>query len=160
LPLVVLSLPEPSAALNHWRAAYRRRWGAETLEVGADQFSFVDITRQLGQGNCVAMLMDRPQGNGGVVLVDFPHGRVPFSTGPVWLSLLSGAPIVAATILATGSGKYELEALPPLRPQWRGADRTATVREFTLELASRFREPICKHPDQWYQFVPLSRLGS
>ena len=94
------------------------------------------------------------------VLVDFPHGRVPFSTGPVWLSLLTGAPLVAATIVATESGKYALEALPPLRPQWRGSDRAATVREFTLELASRFREPICKHPDQWYQFVPLSRLCS
>lgn len=160
LPLVVLSLPEPSAALNHWRAAYRRRWGAETLEVGVDQFSFVDITRQLAQGKCVAMLMDRPQGHGDVVMADFPHGRVPFSTGPVWLSLLSGAPIVAATILATESGGYALEALPPLRPRWRGTDRAATVREFTLELASRFREPLCNHPDQWYQFAPLSRLYS
>lgn len=160
LPLVVLSLPEPSAALNHWRAAYRQRWGAETLQVGVDQFSFVDITRQLAQGKCVAMLMDRPQGNGDVVMADFPHGRVPFSTGPVWLSLLSGAPLVAATILATESGGYALEALPPLRPRWRGPDRAAAVREFTLELASRFREPICNHPDQWYQFVPLSRLHS
>jgi KDO2-lipid IV(A) lauroyltransferase len=158
LPLVVLSLPEPSAALNCWRAAYRQRWGAETLEVGTDQFGFVDITRQLGEGKCVAMLMDRPQGNDDAVLVDFPHGRVPFSTGPVWLSLLTGAPLVAATIVATESGKYALEALPPLRPHWRGSDRAATVREFTLELASRFREPICKHPDQWYQFAPLSRL--
>ena len=158
LPLVVLSLPEPSAALNRWRAAFRQRWGAETLQVGVDQFSFVDITRQLGQGKCVAMLMDRPQGNGDVVMADFPHGRVPFSTGPVWLSLLSGAPLVAATILATESGGYALEALPPLRPRWRGPDRAATVRDYTLELASRFREPLCNHPDQWYQFAPLSRV--
>jgi lauroyl/myristoyl acyltransferase len=157
LPLVVLSLPEPSEALNRWRAAYRQQWGAETLQVGADQFSFVGITRQLSEGKCVAMLMDRPQGDGGTVLVDFPHGRVPFSTGPVWLSLLTGAPLIAATITANESGNYTLEALPPLRTQWHGPDRAATVREYTLELASRFREPICKHPDQWYQFVPLSR---
>ncbi len=160
LPLVVLSLPEPSVALNRWRAEYRQHWGAETLEVGTDQFSFVDIARQLGQGKCVAMLMDRPQGNGDIVLVDFPHGRVPFSTGPVWLSLLTGAPLVAVTILATESGKYALEALPPLHTRWHGPDRAATVLEFTLELANRFREPICNHPDQWYQFVPLSQLSS
>ena len=160
LPLVVLSLPEPSPALNQWRASYRQRWGAETLEVGVGQFSFVEIARQLAGGKCVAMLTDRPQGNGDAVLVDFPHGKVPFSTGPVWLSLLTGAPLVAATILATESGGYVLEALPPLRTQWRGPDRAATVREFTLELASCFREPLCNHPDQWYQFVPLSRLGS
>jgi lauroyl/myristoyl acyltransferase len=160
LPLVVLSLPEPSPALNQWRASYRQRWGAETLEVGVGQFSFVEIARKLAQGKCVAMLMDRPHGNGDVVLVDFPHGKVPFSTGPVWLSLLTGAPLIAATILATPSGGYSLESLPPIRPQWRGPDRAATVREFTLELASRFREPLCNHPDQWYQFVPLSRLCS
>jgi lauroyl/myristoyl acyltransferase len=160
LPLVVLSLPEPSAALNHWRGEYRRSWGAETLEIGKDQFSFVDISRQLAQGKCVAMLMDRPHGNGDVVFADFPHGRVPVSTGPVWLSLLKGAPLVAVTIVATESGNYALEALPPLRWQWRGPDRAATVREYTLELANRFREPLCNHPDQWYQFIPLSRLYS
>ena len=160
LPLVVLSLPEPSAALNRWRAAYRKGWGAETLEIGPDQFSFVDILRQLAQGKCVAMLMDRPHGNGDVVYADFPHGRVPFSTGPVWLSLLTGAPLIAVNMLATESGNYALEALPPLRWQWRGPDRAATVREYTLELASRFREPLCNHPDQWYQFIPLSRLYS
>jgi lauroyl/myristoyl acyltransferase len=160
LPLVVLSLPEPSAALNRWRAAYRQGWGAETLEVGTDQFSFVDISRQLAHGKCVAMLMDRPHSNGEMVFADFPHGRVPFSTGPVWLSLLTGAPLVAVKMLATESGNYALEALPPLRWQWHGPDRAATVREYTLELASRFREPLCNHPDQWYQFVPLSRLYS
>jgi KDO2-lipid IV(A) lauroyltransferase len=160
LPLVVLSLPEPSPALNQWRAAYRQRWGAETLEVGVSEFSFVEIARQLGNGKCVAMLMDRPHGNGDVVLVDFPHGQVPFSTGPVWLSLLTGAPIIPSTILATESGGYAMEALPPLRPKWRGADHAASVREVTLELAARFREALCNHPDQWYQFAPLSRLRS
>jgi len=160
LPLVVLSLPEPSPALSQWRAAYRQRWGAETLEVGVGEFSFVEIARQLGNGKCVAMLMDRPQGNGDTVLVDFPHGKVPFSTGPVWLSLLTGAPLIASTVLATESGRYALEALPPLRTKWCGRDRATTVSEYTLELASRFREPLCNHPDQWYQFAPLSRLCS
>jgi lauroyl/myristoyl acyltransferase len=160
LPLVVLSLPEPTPALNQWRAAYRQRWGAETLEVGVSEFSFVEIARQLGSGKCVAMLIDRPHGNGDVVLVDFPHGQVPFSTGPVWLSLLTGAPIIPSTILATESGRYAMEALPPFRPNCGGADRAATVRAVTLELAARFREPLCNHPDQWYQFAPLSRLHS
>ena len=160
LPIVVLSLPEPNPALNHWRAAYRQRWGAETLEVGTDQFGVVDITSQLAKGKCVAMLADRPHGNGDTVLVDFPHGQVPFSTGPVWLSLLTGAPLVPTTIIANASGNYQMEALPPLRTRWNGADRAETVREFTVELASRFREPICNHPDQWYQFGPLSRLRS
>ncbi len=158
LPLVVLSLPEPNEALNRWRADYRLRWGAETLQVGVDQFNFVDITRQLAQNKCVAMLMDRPRGPHDAVPVEFPHGRVPFSTGPAWLSLLTGAPLVPVIILATQSGSYALEALPPFRPQWRGADRTAEVRACTIEFAGRFRETLCNHPDQWYQFAPLARL--
>ena len=81
LPLVVLSLPEPSPALNQWRAAYRQRWGAETLEVGGGEFSFVAITRELARGKCVAMLVDRPHRGDDAILVDFPHGQVPFSTG-------------------------------------------------------------------------------
>jgi lauroyl/myristoyl acyltransferase len=160
LPLVVLSLPEPNPPLNRWRAAYRQRWGAETLEIGVDQFSFADIARQLAQGKCVAMLMDRPHGNGDVVWVDFPHGRLPFSTGPAWLSLLTGAPLVAVSILSTESGGYALEALPPLRPQQHNSDRAATARACTIELAGHFRGSLCSHPDQWYQFVPLSRLYS
>jgi lauroyl/myristoyl acyltransferase len=156
LPLVVLSRPEPSEALNQWRAAYRRRWNAETLEVGADEFAFVNITRQLAQGKYVAMLIDRPREGDDVVMVDLPHGHVPFSTGPVWLSLLTGAPLVPTIILATADGRYTVEAQPPLYLQWRGRDHAATIREFTVELATRFRETICAHPDQWYQFVPLS----
>jgi len=157
LPLVVLSLPEPDPALNEWRAAYRRQWGAETLEVGSGEFSFVAITRELAQGKCVAMLVDRPHRGDDAILVDFPHGRVPFSTGPAWLSLLSGAPLVPTTIVASANGKYTVEAQSPLYLESPGQDHAATVRQLTLEIADRFRETICRHPDQWYQFAPLSQ---
>jgi lauroyl/myristoyl acyltransferase len=155
LPLVVLSLPEPNPALNAWRAAYRHRWGAETLEVGRDQFVFVAIARELAAGKCVAMLVDRPHRGDDAILVDFPHGQVPFSTGPAWLSLLTGAPLVPVTVLATPDNKYTVDAQPPLYLQCRDGSQTAAVRESTVELAARFREIICQHPDQWYQFVPL-----
>src|SRR5205807_989730 len=101
---VVVSLPEPSPALSQWRAAYRKRWSADTLEVGENQFSFIEITRQLAQGKCVAMLVDRPVGPN-YVLVDFPNGKVAFSTGPVWLSLLSGSPLVAVTCVKLPTGR-------------------------------------------------------
>jgi KDO2-lipid IV(A) lauroyltransferase len=157
LPLVVLSLPEPDPDLNRWRAAYRQRWGAETLCVGTDEFSFVGIMRQLGQNKCVAMLVDRPHRPEDAVPVDFPHGPVPFSMGPAWLSLLTGAPVVPTTIVAAPSGNYIVEAQTPLYPQGRGPDRATAARELTIEIAGRFRRIICQHPDQWYQFVPLSQ---
>ena len=101
------------------------------------------------------MLMDRPYG-GNCVMVDFPNGQVSFSTGPVWLSLLAGSPIIVVTCVALPSGGYRLEAHPPIRPQWLPEGRDETVCHYTKQVAAIFRETICQHPDQWYQFVDLS----
>ncbi len=150
---IVLSAPEPSRALGAWRARFRARWGAETLEVGNDNFSFVEITRRLKQGRCVAMLMDRPYDENFIVV-----DNIPFSTGPVWLSLLSGAPIVAGTVTALPGGGYRVEAHAPIYTKWLPEGRNATVEHYTKEVAAIFRDAICKHPDQWYQFVDLSAL--
>jgi predicted RND superfamily exporter protein/lauroyl/myristoyl acyltransferase len=148
---IVLSAPEPSPALGAWRAKFRQRWGAETFEVGNDNFSFVEITRRLAKGRCVAMLIDRP---GGGNFVDL--GGIPFSTGPVWLSLLSGAPLIAVTVVARPEGGYRVQAHPPIWTKWLPAGRDETVRHYTKEVAGIFLNAICKHPDQWYQFVDLS----
>jgi len=155
-PTAILTLPEPSRALSEWRVAYRRRWGAETIEVGDGSLSSVEIVRHLKQGKAVAMLMDRPYGNH-FVQVDFPGGPVPFATGPVWLSLLSGSPVVPVTIVRQPGGGYRLEAHPPVRPHWLEAGRDETVEHYTRELGLIFREVICAYPDQWYQFASLSR---
>ncbi len=154
-PPLVVSLPEPSAALSRWRAAYRQRWGAETLEVGQDPFQFVEITRQLAKGRCVALLADRPYG-ANHVLVDFPNGRVPFSTGPAWLAVLSGSPLVAITTVRLPTGLHRVEAHPPIVPARLNKSREETIEHYTRELAVIFRKAICEYPDQWYQFVPLS----
>jgi len=42
---VVSTRTEPGPPLNRWRAAYRQRWGAETLEGCGGEFSFVAIAR-------------------------------------------------------------------------------------------------------------------
>ncbi len=152
---VIVTAPEPSEELGRWRAQFRARWGAETFEVATDNFSFVEITRRLAKGQCVAMLIDRPYGDNAVP-VEFPCGKVPFSTGPVWLSLLSGAPIVPVTVTARAAGGYRVEAHAPIRPQWLPEGRDETVRHYTREVGALFRKVICEHPEQWYQFVDLS----
>jgi len=128
LPLVVLSLPEPSAALNRWRAAYRQGWGAETLEVGREPISALWTSRaslhRVSVSRCLwidrmvmAMWYSRI----------FPHGRVPFSTGPVWLSLFTGAPLVAVKCWPTGSGQLCAGSIAApalaMRPAPTGRDR-------------------------------------
>jgi lauroyl/myristoyl acyltransferase len=91
------------------------------------------------------------------VPVPYPGGTVLFSTGPVWLSLLSGSPVVPVTIVTGRDGDYRVEALAPIRPRWMNEGRDVTIEHFTRELGAQFQQAICKHPDQWFQFVPLSR---
>lgn len=154
--MTVLTLPEPSRELSAWRAAYRKRWGADTIEVGTGYFSSVEVVRELKRGKCVAMLADRPYDDHAVP-VPYPGGTVLFSTGPVWLSLLSGSPVVPVTIVTGRDGDYRVEALAPIRPRWMNEGRDVTIEHFTRELGAQFQQAICKHPDQWFQFVPLSR---
>lgn len=156
-PITALTLPEPTPELTGWRAAFRKRWGVETVVVGGDAFSAVEITRRLREGGMVALLCDRPF-DSNTVLVDLPHGRIPFSTSPVLLSLLSGAPIVAVSITRQADGKFAIHADPPMFPEWLPAGREATLAHFTTRLAKDHLVPMFqKHPDQWLHFSPLEK---
>lgn len=156
-PITALTLPEPSTGLTDWRAGFRKRWGVDTVVVGGDAFSAVEITRLLRDGKMVALLCDRPF-DSNAVLVGLPHGRIPFSTSPVLLSLLSGAPIVAVSITRQRNGKFALHAEPPMIPRWLPEGREATLAHFTQQLARNHLIPMFeKNPDQWLHFSRLEK---
>jgi KDO2-lipid IV(A) lauroyltransferase len=156
-PITALTLPEPTPELTEWRAQFRRRWGVETVVVGADAFSAVEITRRLREGAMVALLCDRPF-DANVAEVDLPHGRIPFSTSPVLLSLLSGAPIVAVSITRQADGKFEIRAEPPMFPEWLPEGREATLAHFTTRLAKDHLVPLFqRRPEQWLHFSKLQK---
>lgn len=156
-PITALTLPEPSTSLTGWRAGFRKRWGVDTVVVGDDAFSAVEITRLLRDGQMVALLCDRPF-DSNAVLVELPHGRIPFSTSPVLLSLLSGAPIVAVSITRQRDGKFALHAEPPMIPQWLPESRQATLEHFTRQLARNHLIPMFeKNPEQWLHFSRLEK---
>jgi KDO2-lipid IV(A) lauroyltransferase len=156
-PIATLTLPEPSSALTRWRAGFRKRWGVETIVVGNDPFSAVEITRLLRSGAMVALLADRPF-DGHSVSVDLPHGRIPFSTSPVLLSLLSGSPIIAVGIWRQADGKFCMEASPAFVPKWLPEGREATLAHFTKRLANEYLVPIfSKAPEQWHHYSRLAQ---
>jgi KDO2-lipid IV(A) lauroyltransferase len=156
-PITALTLPEPTSALTEWRAGFRKRWGVETVVVGGDAFSAVEITRRLREGAMVALLCDRPF-DSNTVTFDLPHGRIPFSTSPVLLSLLSGAPIVAVSITRQADGKFAIHAEPPMFPQWLAEGREATLAHFTTQMAQEHLVPMFqKNPDQWLHFSRLEK---
>ena len=105
----------------------------------------------------ISLLSDRPF-DSNTVDVDLPHGRIPFSTAPVLLSLLSGAPIIAAGIWRQPNGQFTIEASAPLRPEWLPEGREATLAHFTTRLAQEGLVPLfARAPEQWHHYSRLEK---
>lgn len=153
-PTTVLTLPEPSTALTKWRADYRARWGAETLEVGKENFALIEIIKCLQAGRFVAALVDRPY-EGHFTPVDFPNGKAPFSSGIVMIAMLAQCPVIPVTLYRGDDSLYHLEAHPPIYLEKLGT-REETVEHAVRQIAEALKPVLCQHPEQWYQFVPLS----
>ena len=153
-PSAALTFPEPSRALTDWRAAFRRRWQVETIEIGADSFAFLQIARRLREGCFVATLIDRPHPKESVP-VRLPHGVAHFSTAILLLAAHCGAPVIPATMVRQEDGFYHAQVFAPLFIQEQ-ASRTETLELYSQRIADILLPVLCAHPEQWYQFVPLS----
>ncbi len=151
---VVLTYPEPSPALTEWRTAFRRCWKVETLEIGTDSFAFLQIAEQLRRGKFVATLIDRPHPTDSTP-VSLPNGTAHFSTGILLLAAHGGVPVIPATMVRRADGAYHAQIFPPLWVEPRGS-RAETLRFYSQQIADTFLPVLCDHPEQWYQFVPLS----
>jgi lauroyl/myristoyl acyltransferase len=154
-PMVTLTLPEPSESLTQWRSEFRLRWGVRTLVVGGDAFSAVEITRELRSGTFVALLADRPF-NEHSVPVPLPHGEILFSTAPVMVSLLSGAPIIPVGLTLQPDGKHRVEARPMITPKWLPEGREASLLHFTQKLAQELTPMFVRAPEQWHHFSDIA----
>jgi lauroyl/myristoyl acyltransferase len=152
-PMVALTNPEPSPALTAWRAAYRARWGVETVEVGPEQWQFVEIVKHLKAGKFVAALFDRPHATQSFA-AELPGGRLPCSSGILLLALLAGCPVIPVTVVAKPNRRYRLEALPPITIERRGTP-AEMLQHYTQVLVDALRPIITAHPRQWFQFAPL-----
>jgi lauroyl/myristoyl acyltransferase len=156
-PCTVLTYPEPSRALTEWRAAFRRRWNVDTLEIGTDSFAFLQIAERLRHGQFVATLIDRPHPTDNAP-VSFPNGTAHFSAGILLLAAHGGVPVIPATMSRQADGTYHSRIFPPLFIQERGS-RAETLRFYSQQIADTFLPVLCAHPEQWYQFVPLSPVS-
>ena len=150
----VLTYPEPSAALSRWRTDFRARWKAGTLEVGADSFAFLQIAEQLRQGKFIASLIDRPHPTDSTI-VTLPNGRALFSTGILLLAEHTGTPVIPATMVRRDDGTYQAQIFQPIFVTSRGS-RADTLGFYSQQIVDTIAPVLCAHPEQWYQFVPVS----
>jgi len=156
IPCAILTYPEPSRALTEWRAAFRRRWNVETIEIGTDSFAFLEIAERLRRGQFVATLIDRPHPTDSTP-VSLPNGTAHFSAGILLLAAHNGVPVIPATMSRRADGTYHSRIFPPLFIQERGS-RAETLRFYSQQIADTFLPVLCAHPEQWYQFVPVVPL--
>lgn len=154
-PISVVTHAEPSPALTTWRAAYRRRWGAETIELGTDAFSSLRANEALERGRFTAMLVDRPTG-GRNLDINIPGGRIPFSMSPAILSWMTGCAILPVTVRRTPNARYAIQAGQPIEVD-RSLSRNDAIAECTRRMADSLIQAFRRNPRQWYHFVPLAR---
>jgi len=159
-PMTALTQPEPSPGLTQWRADFRARWGVNTIVVGDDAFSVVEIARTLRNGGFVAMLADRPYNNSNSIPVECPYGHMLFSGAPVLISLISGCPIIPVGVTTQSDGKFQITAQPPINPKWLPEGREQSLAHYTRQIAKALIPMFKENPDQWYHFSPLGCTAS
>jgi KDO2-lipid IV(A) lauroyltransferase len=153
-PSTVLTYPEPSQDLTDWRAKFRRQWNVETIEIGTDSFTFLQIAERLRQGQFVATLIDRPHPTDNSE-VSLPNGTAHFSSGILLLAAHGGVPVIPATMTRRTDGSYHAQVFAPLFVEPRGS-RAETLQFYSQQIADTILPVLRAYPEQWYQFVPLS----
>lgn len=154
LRVSVVTDAEPTSGLTRWRAAYRKRWGAETIELGGDAFSSLRAAGALEAGRLTAMLVDRPVG-GRSLPVELPGGVISFSMSPAILSWMTGCPVIPVSVRRTAAGRYVVRT-GELVTADRATSRDSAIEGCTRRIADALVQDFLSDPLQWYQFIPLT----
>jgi len=154
LPVSIVTDAEPTTELTRWRAAYRKRWGAETIELGGDAFSSLRAAGALEAGRLTAMLVDRPAG-GRSLSVELPGGAISFSMAPAILSWMTGCPVIPVSVRRTPAGRYVVRTGEPVSAD-RATSRDTAIEGCTRQIADALVRDFLADPLQWYHFVPLA----
>lgn len=107
------------------------------------------LVRTLRSGGVLGMLFDRPVPGEGVE-VPFFGASVSVPAGPARLSLMTGAPLVAAAFVRTHGGRVHVEASSiDVAPTGDNREDMARVTKEIMKVHERF---IRRYPSQWYMF--------
>lgn len=138
--------PEPMFELF---LRHRRELGMEIIDLASAQVGR-QLTQQLGRNRIVALVADRDLSGGGVEVEMFGRPRrIP--VGPAFVSVSSGAPLLATTIVTTPAGwSLRFRAVTAERTGRRKEDVVALTRA----LGAEFERGIAASPSDWHLFQP------
>lgn len=134
--------------MTEWFLAARERLGMEIVLTGGDVVRA--LLKGLRQGKLVALVVDRDVSGTGE-MVDFLGTRVPLSSGPGVLSVMSGAPIYPVGTYQRRSGRQEVKFYPPIYPPTDG-NRSERVTEVMKQVAAAIEAIVKEEPGQWHNF--------
>ncbi len=145
LPIAIMVKPLSNPGADAWLAKLRTDAGEELLPLGA---GVRGALKRLRAGGALAMVADQDARRDGVFV---PFFGIPSSTptGPAWLSLASGAPIVFGTCLRAPDGRYDAGFLPPLDPEGDAND-VAAVTELTRRHTALLEAAVRERPESWF----------
>lgn len=106
------------------------------------------ILRELGQGNCMALLIDQNAKRNQSVFIDFFGRKASANMGPAYLALLTGVPVIMYFFVRE-NGKYRLEVLPEL-PVINTGDMEKDLLVNTQNFNNALEGIIRRYPDQWF----------
>lgn len=158
VPFVAVTQAEPGNGFTEARREARAKRGIDTVVVGQDAFSFLELIRKLQAGATVAMLIDRPAGASAVEVELFGR-RYLASAAAAELARVSGCAVVPTYIVET-KGRYEVGILEGFKIDRRALGNREGRQEFTRQMMASFEPIIRRYADQWYQFVPVWPEGS
>jgi lauroyl/myristoyl acyltransferase len=152
LPLTIVAMREASEEINRLRVDFRRRLGADTLEVRQSIDTALQIRRRLAENRIVAMLMDRHVGRDRVAVSFF--GRTAFFLRtPALIGYMTGAPLLPCSVVRVGPDRFRVRPGRPIIVS-RESDRDVAVQQAAQDFASQLEALIRERPYCWYQFYP------
>lgn len=142
-PINAVALRQPSAKLNEFFQRHRRKRGMKIIPLGHAVGSMIHALR----GNeLVALLADRDYSLRND-FVRFCGAEACLPRGPAWMSVKTGAPVVAGFMLRRPDDTFCLRMYPPMFPEQAGG------REVLQERICRVLEDaISTEPSQWFMF--------
>lgn len=155
LPLVgVAESGGPGEAFYRLFKRYRQHFGTIIVSLEEPSIGF-KLRKYLKKGFVVGLIGDRDIAGSGVEVEYFGRSAV-FPTGPAFLSLATGVPIVPSFYLRInrkGRKVYYGCFEEPIQFR-RGESMREDVKRLTQIVARRIEEVVRRYPDQWFCFPP------
>jgi phosphatidylinositol dimannoside acyltransferase len=128
---------------------HRRQLGMDIIDLASDHVGR-QLTHELERNRIVALVADRDLSGGGLEVEMFGRTRR-MPIGPAMVSLSSGAPLLAATIVTTPEGWCLTFGEVSIE---RTGRRKEDVVALTHALAAAFERGIASSPADWHLFQP------